>query len=498
MTRDKCLLVIFCVFILCQCFFVESSAKVINDELESNIETLVTEQMTEGNIPGLSVVIVKGDKTIYQKGFGYADLGSDQKVTNETLFEIGSNSKAFTALGVLMLEKEGLISLSDPITKYIPWLQMKYRGTDTFSSIEHFLHHTSGVPTHTIANIPATEAEDAIEETVRTLIGLELDNIPGDKFQYATINYDVLGLLIEEVSNKKYEDYIEENVLQPMELDSTVMYRGQSDGKMAKGYKIGFFKPRYYQAPMYRGNKPAGYIISNAKDMATWLKIQLGTANTSTFDQRLVESSHLLKKRIESLEDDIAYAAGWLVSNREGREIFHSGSNPNYSSYIVFRPEEKIGVAILSNSKSFYTTAIGQGIIKMLQNKEYSVEVTDLNKITDLIAVIIIIISTLIICFSVYFLLKFKNQIMLNERSFQGKSIKNILKTVLLSVLVLALSYMIHSIPYFLFNKISWEFIFVWYPNSVRVAIYLIYISIWLLYITILINNLFRKKALKA
>lgn len=496
MKKIKYLLVIFCVFIFSQYFLVACSAQTRIDELEHHLETFVNEKMAEGSIPGLSLVIVEEGKTVYQKGFGYADLGSDQKVTSETLFEIGSNSKAFTALGVLMLEKEGLISLRDPITKYIPWLKMKYRGRETLCSIEHFLQHSSGVPTHTIVKIPATDAEDAIEETVRALVGIELDSKPGERYQYATINYDVLGLLIEKVSGKKYEEYIQESVLQPMELDSTIMYPDQSDNKMAKGYKIGFFKPRCYQAPTYSGNKPAGYIISNAKDMAKWLKIQLGTA-TSRFDQKLVENSHLPKQTIESAEVALAYGAGWLINNTDGLEIFHSGSNPNYSSYLAFRPQEKIGVAILSNIQSSYTTVIGQGIINLLRKKDYVFQVNDFNRLTDQIALIIILFATLSICFSVYFFLKFINQIMSNKRSFQGKSIIKILKILIFSISAFVFSYLIHYIPYVLLNKSSWNFIFVWYPNSIRIAIYLVYISIGVVHITILIKSLFKKPALE-
>ncbi|WP_246772997.1 serine hydrolase domain-containing protein, partial [Paenibacillus polymyxa] len=117
----------------------------------SRIETFVQEKMNQGNIPGASVVITEGDHTLYKKGFGYSDVSASQSVTPETLFELGSNSKAFTALAILQMEKEGLIHGTDPIDRYIPWLKMKYKGTEQKVSIEQLLHHISGIPFKTIA-----------------------------------------------------------------------------------------------------------------------------------------------------------------------------------------------------------------------------------------------------------------------------------------------------------------------------------------------------------
>jgi CubicO group peptidase (beta-lactamase class C family) len=162
-------------------------------------EKLILNKMSEGKIPGLSVAIVKDGETIYTSGFGYANLKTGEKVTSDTLFQLGSNSKAFTSLGVFQLQKDGLINLNDPISKYIPWLKLHYHGKETDVTIAEFLHHTSGNSSNTIYRIPELNEEnsDAIEKTVRTIVGLELVSKPGTKYEYATINYDVLGLLIE-------------------------------------------------------------------------------------------------------------------------------------------------------------------------------------------------------------------------------------------------------------------------------------------------------------
>jgi len=411
------------------------------------------------------------------------------------LFEIGSNSKAFTALVILNLEKDGLIELEDEVTKYIPWLKMKYKGSEAPITIEHLLYQTSRIPFKTIDKIPASNDDNALEETVKTLIDIELDIEPGKDFQYATINYDVLGLIIEKVSGMTYERYIEENVLNPMELNNTYMERSNSIEKdMSKGYKIGFLSPRLYNAPIYKGNKPAGYIISNAEDMAKWLKIQMGNFNNSKFDKELIENSHKPNRRIAPLADGASYGSGWFVYQKDGGEISHGGNNPNYSSFITFRPEDKVGIAVLGNINSQYIADIGQGINEILQSKDYSKDIKDLNKNADNITIAIICIGILIITSTLCFTIKAIIQIFKKERILKIKETKSILKVVISFIFIIGVSYCIYLIPYILYMGVSWDFVFVWLPKSVQVAIYLLYISIWLVYIFSLLTSFYKNK----
>lgn len=465
----------------------DNETNVINDltgEENEKIQKFIENNMDKGKIPGLSVVIVKGDKTVYQQGFGYADLENKKRVTSKSIFEIGSNSKAFTALGILNLQKDGKLKLEDEVSKYIPWLKVKYEDKEVGVTIEQLLHHTSGVPYNTIDKIPSSNEDNALEETVRTLQGIKLDSRPGEKYQYATINYDVLGLVIEKVTGKSYEKYIEEAVVKPMNLNNTYMDRGQNtDAYMTKGYKLAFFKPSLYDAPMYRGNKPAGYILSNAEDMAKWLMIQMGTSKDSNFSKDLIKISQEPNRRTSPLDNGSSYAGGWFVFQNGGGEISHGGTNPNYSSFIVFRPEEKIGVAVLSNTNSEYVTKIGQGINEILQGKVDNTNVKDVNKTTDTIAVFITVFAGLIVISTLYFLIKALIQIFKKERKLEIKSLKSILAFVISLAFIAGLSYAIYLIPYILFNGLSWNFVFVWLPKSIKIALYFAYSAIWLVYI---------------
>lgn len=500
MKKQSRLLIILWVLICITLFPLESNA-LVNGNNEANqlldsenikIENIVQTLMEKGKIPGLSVVIVKGDKTIYQKGFGYADLENQKPVTSKTLFEIGSNSKAFTALGVLNLQKKEMIKLSESVSTYIPWLKMKYKGKNASVTIEELISHTSGISSATIDKIPVSNDDSALEETVKTLINTKLDNEPGKSFQYATINYDVLGLIIEKVSGVTYEKYMEENVIKPLGLNETYLNKDVVvDESMAQGYKIGFLKPRPYNAPIYRGNKPAGYIISNAADIAKWLKIQMGTYDNIEFSKALIEDSH--KSKIQDVSTGSFYASGWYVRKKDDTVIYHPGANPNYSSFILYNPNKKIGVAVLSNMNSSYMSAVADGIYGIMIGKDYGYDVIDMYKSADFVSVLLIGILSFILLIILYQIWKNLKQILRKERKYYKKDKKNILGIVFSFIFIIVFSYCLNLIPYTYYGGPSWNFVFIWTPISLRIAIYLIFASYWFLYLYLLINRLYKK-----
>lgn len=453
-------------------------------ELISKAEDMIIEKMNRGRIPGLSVAIVKNGETVYKAGFGYANMEAGKKVTSDTLFQIGSNSKAFTALGVFQLQKDGLIDLNDPISKYIPWLKFFYNGNEADVAVADFLHHTSGVSSNTIYGIPELDEEDkdAIEKTVRTIAGIELVSKPGTKYEYATINYDVLALLIEKASGVKYEDYIQKYVLDKVGLGNTYMYRSKANAaKLASGYKLCFLLPRYYDAPWYEGNKPAGYIISNADDMAAWLKIQMNASASSSLDTNLIEQSQTPDLRADNFGDGMAYAAGWIVYDNAGTEIIHSGSNPNFSSFIIFRPHEKTGVAVLCNIKTTYAMNIAQCILELFSDSKGSyASIADYNQIIDQICTAVIFILSFIILVTLFSTINSVSRLIRKKGKLELPNKKMVIK-ISVTVIIFALaSCIIYLLPYFLFGRATWSYLIIWYPVTVKIVLYSIYTSFFL------------------
>ncbi len=471
--------------------FAEKDKIDLSKEKILEIEDFIKDNMEKGDLPGVAVAVVKGNKTIYQKGFGYADLERKVPINSKTLFEIGSNSKAFTALGILMLEKEGKISLNDNVSKYLPWLKVKYKGKNVEITLEQFLHHTSGIPFSSIAKIPSSSDDKALENCVKTLVGVELDFKPGEKYNYATINYDVLGLVIQTVTGKSYEVFTHEYLLNQLNLDNTYMFSDKAPkSDLAKGYKYGFLKARLFDAPVYRGNKPAGYIISCSDDMAKWLKIQMGQVDSISFDNSLIKKSHTANKTVAPTVDDRYYAGGWFVSKNE---IDHGGNNPNYSSFMQFSDDNKIGIVVLCNTNSGYVSNIGHGINEILHGRQVGNDVDDLNIMADKVAVVIIGLFGLLEILLLIFVVKIIIEILNKQRHFYFEGVKSVVKLASLFLFMLLLSYCVYLIPSVLGNGLEWSFVFLWLPSSVKLAVYLVYIVIWSIYAYLLLVSLFKK-----
>ncbi|OYD09092.1 serine hydrolase domain-containing protein [Paludifilum halophilum] len=473
MKQVKAIFTLLCIGSLFTFFPEMPAAWAAGDSLPVNqMEQIVKKRMDEGKIPGMAVVVVRDDQVDYKKGFGYADRRAQRPVTPSTLFEIGSTTKAFTGLAVLQLEKQGLIRLQDPVSRYLPWFHLHYKGKKQPITIEQLLHHTSGIPFESIGRIPAGSGEDALENTVRTLVGGELKHPPGKKYHYATINYDVLGLIIQQVTGQPYETYMRKQVIQPLGLRHT--YVGRQDGgyrePLAQGYKIGFLGPRLYKAPTYRGNTPAGYIITNADDVAQWLKVQLKTERTK-IDQKLIDDSHRPDRSVRPSDDGAFYGAGWMVRPGDNGELFHGGSNPNYSSFFIVRPEDRMAVGILANLNSAHAHSAAREIMNAVTGARESPELSDSFQPVDKAAVGILSVLAPILLLVIIGAGMRVRRIVQGKRRFVRLDRKRTVFLGLAAGLSVLFFLSIYNAPKVLFQGLPWDFVKVWGPSSVMVAV---------------------------
>jgi putative ATP-binding cassette transporter len=454
------------------------------------IEAFVQRQMAKWKIPGISLVIVKGDQTVYQKGFGFADLEKKQPITAATLFELGSASKSFTGLAILQLEEKGLLKLTDPVDKYLPWLKMKFQGKEVPVTIGNMLYHTSGLPHYeTLSLIPPSTADDALEKAVQKLIGKELMFPPGQRYSYTSIGYDVLGLIISKVSGRSYEEYMKKNILSPLQMNNTYLFREEAQVKgMAIGYKYSFNKPAAYDAPMYRGNTPAGYVITNARDLAQWLKIQMGTIEPGGFNKELIEKSHIPNPDLPRSN----YGAGWMIFTNL-QMITHGGLNPNFSCLVAFGAE-KPGVGLLVNMGTYTTTGIGNGVMMILRGMEPRNPQPGMDFHFDSISQKIVYILSFLLILNLVLLIISIIKIIKNKKALSLRGTGRIISFIVATVLMAAFIYLITIIPSLLgFNvPLSWGL--VWMPQSFGLAILWMFLTMFLLYLFILSVILFQKK----
>ena len=292
----------------------------------------------------VAVGIMDGDENIYLE---YCDIAG-KNVDEHTLFELGSTTKAFTGLGILNLQNDGLIKLDSPVTDYIDWFKPQYKGCDAVVTVRHLMNHSSGIPVWTISLIQeGCEGEITLEETVRKIADVKLSHAPGEVHEYATINYDVLALIIENVTGQKYEDYITETVLKDVGMNESFFRTSDSDRqRIFTGRKAGFFGMWQYDAPTYYGNTAAGYLVSDTNDLVTWMRYVREKIDFNSFQ----------------ITDANNYYAGW---NLHPETVHHGGNNPNYSTQIIISRERDLGVFVLSASAGDIATRIADGIYGM-------------------------------------------------------------------------------------------------------------------------------------
>lgn len=458
------------------------------DRLDT-IHAEVLRLMKKGEIPGLSLVVVDHENT-YVTAFGYANLQQKTAVSAVTHFEIGSCTKAFTALAFLKLEHAGLVKADRPVKDYLPWFEATYKGKAAVITVGQLLHHTSGIPQETISRIPAGNEPDALEKMVRGLTGVALNNIPGTKYEYASPNYDIIGLIIEKVSGMSFETYITTEVLQPLGMLATRM--GYSSGAipdMAQGYKIGFYKARWYQAPVYRANNAAGYLVTNANDMERWLKFQLGMLKTGTILDTLVRVSHLRDITVSPDRGSLSsYAAGWKIFLTGEGTIAHSGRNPNYFSDIRFIPEKQIGVAVMANSNSDYTTVISDHVLNILAGKEIPKDpvISDYDQSFSVLAAALLLFS---LCVVAYLCVK-AYSIWKGTSRFTGFTGMYMLQLFVIILILGLFLFGIYLLPEALV-KFSWDTAMVWAPVSFLYMVWLLVGAIVVSFFAAVVNRVF-------
>ena len=345
------------------------------------IERFVKQEMAAQRIPGLALGIVKDDRIAYLRGFGKAD-DSGRAVTPQTPFIIGSLSKSFTALAIMQLVEAGKVELDAPVQRYLPWFRVTDEKASTRITVRHLLNHTSGLSTKTGRSYQGNgdTSDTALEQAVRRLNSAALTAPVGSKYQYSTINYSVLGLIVQTVAGRSYESYVQTRILDPLKMrhSFTSEAAAQPQG-LATGHNYWFGRPRAADLPYNRGLVPAGYLISSAEDMTHYLIAQL---NGGQYDGTSVLSSggigELHRPAVQTPEAGTSYGMGWFVGPLNGiPAIHHQGETFNFHANVVLIPQSQKGVVVLMNAENsldLFTNGrmgtIAAGVTSLLEGRE--------------------------------------------------------------------------------------------------------------------------------
>src|SRR6266576_1355133 len=256
------------------------------------IDDYVSARMRQLHIPGLSLAIVRDGRIAKAQGYGFANLELKAHATTETVYEIGSNTKQFTAAAIMMLVEEGKVALEDSITKYFPEAPQGWRNI----TIRHLLTHTSGIQNHVAVphwldvfktNL-AFETTPTRDELLKMFFKLPLEFQPGESWAYDNSGYYLLGIIVEKASAKSYWQFLDERVFKPLGMNAMRSTDPQPIvPNRASGYewKNGRFENRPVLLPAIAFS--AGSLLSSVEDIAKW--------DAALYTEKLLKKSSLVQ-----------------------------------------------------------------------------------------------------------------------------------------------------------------------------------------------------------
>ncbi len=357
---------LYSMIILCLAVYILSAnSQSFDGDTESYIDNLLSSTYPD-NEPGITVLIAKDGKVLYKKAFGLADIESNTPLSVDNVFPIGSMTKQFTAVAVLQLVNEGKINLNDDIKKYLP----DYNSHNKIITIENLLTHTSGILGFGNAEQKFTSKEDIIDAIQNDELLFE----PGSNFRYSNSAFYLLGLIIEKASGLTYQEYVQKNIFDPLQMKHSYFDTDENDIPMlANGNGIRRSKDdRIATFHHWAWPYSAGNILSTTEDLLLWNE---GLNGDKIVPQSLLEkafTSYVLNNGAKT-----NYGYGWNVIPHEGyTEIEHGGSTNGSFSEGIRIPEKDLYIVALSNNRSKSAINISKEILARLMDNGNKKEIT--------------------------------------------------------------------------------------------------------------------------
>jgi CubicO group peptidase (beta-lactamase class C family) len=328
--------------------------------LESKIDSIIKTEFNDNHGPGGVFMISKKGKVIYKKAFGKANLELDVNATTENVFQLGSMTKQFTAVSILMLEDQEKLKTSDAIVKYVP----EYPNGDHIT-IHHLLTHTSGIKDFTkMKSLNEIAQKEMTPKMMVDFFKSEPVNfLPGEKFEYNNAGYVLLGHIIELVSHETYEDFIRKNIFEKIGMTHSYYASDRKViGKRAYGYQKK--ESGYVNKTMISFSVPfaSGSLMSTADDMLKWQNALNQNLLLTSLSTKKVFSKYTLNNG-----ETFTYGYGWHLREINGipsRE--HGGSVFGFKTMGVYIPSEDLYAIGFSNCDCHSPTKVTVDIARVV------------------------------------------------------------------------------------------------------------------------------------
>jgi CubicO group peptidase (beta-lactamase class C family) len=310
-----------------------------------------------------SVLVAKDGKSLYERGFGLADAEQDIPNTPHTKFRLASVSKQFLAVGIMILENEGKLTVDDPISKYVPSVPEAWSKV----TLHQLLSHTSGVPENlTPALVKGMWPQPIDKENLFDHIKKRpLDFKPGEKWSYSNTGYALLGLALEKISGMDYGAFLKQRIFDPLNMkDTGVDSRKLVLKNRARGY--GMANGQLVQAQYIDLSEvySAGSLYSTVEDLLKW---DNGLSGEKILPQKSLE------RMWKPVKDNYGY--GWIIVGTKHKVITHNGGLPGCITTVARYPNDKMFVAVLCNLEGSVVGRVVRDLAAIGQGEPYDVPV---------------------------------------------------------------------------------------------------------------------------
>ncbi len=354
------------VFILSICFILLTpnvSAQHINRNsfIKDSIDIYINRALTNWRIPGAAICIVKDDKVVLMKGYGVKELGLNNKINENTMFMIGSNTQAFTATALAMLEAEHKLSLDDKVTKYIPEFKLDNKFAGDQAVIRDLLCHHLGFQsfqgdfTYWTSNL---SRQDVIEKMghVKAIYPFRT------KWGYTNAAFLTAGEIISRTTGKPWETFIKERIFAPLGMGSTLALSKDLPAVFNKAAPHTIADGRLIAIPFCQIDNlaPAAGISSSVNDMSKWVMALLNNGKVGARQVIATDAINATREPQDIVRDINhlngttnveLYGLGFLLQDYAGhRVVMHDGSVNGYVSSVTLLPDQKLGIIILTNT----------------------------------------------------------------------------------------------------------------------------------------------------
>jgi len=328
-------------------------------------------------VPGMAVAIVKDGRVVLAKGYGVRQLGGADPVDDQTLFAIASNTKAFTAAALAILVREGKLGWDDRVVDHLPWFQLYDPYVTSDARIRDLLSHRTGFTAYS-GDLVWYGTTYSREEVVRRARYLKPVAPFRTSYGYSNVMFAAAGLVVEQVSGQRWEDFVRARIFEPLGMTRTVASVDALGRKanVATPHGLSEGVLRTFPWVSWEGSGPAASVISSVSDMAKWIRLQLGRGSVDGLtlfgdaesDQMWTPHASFTVSRAASQRTPSThfrgYGLGWSLSDYRGRKIVeHGGAYDGMYSRVALVPEQSLGLVVLTNSMTSISSALSMRVL---------------------------------------------------------------------------------------------------------------------------------------